>query len=199
MARLKPPILTGKVIGKWLVGDMYLHETRRERMYKCVCECGNKKSVKHTHLINGNTTSCGCNWTKHGMSNTKEYRVWDSMVRRCHNKEHKAYKDYGNRGIFVCEKWLTFKGFFEDMGLQPKGMTIERKNNSLGYFKENCKWATVTEQARNRRSTILNEADVRLIKKMICNGITQTEIARNFNVTRANIGHIAQGATWRNI
>ena len=197
MARLISPILTGQKIGKWLIGEMFLHPTRRERMYKCVCDCGTAKDVKHSHLHNQKTKSCGCSWTTHGMTNTNEYRVWDAMVRRCLNKKHHAFKDYGGRGITVCDKWLKFEGFFEDMGNQPQNMQLERVDNSLGYFKENCKWTTVTEQARNRRSTKLNLDQVKSIKELIASGVAQELIASQFGVSRSNIGHIAQGATWR--
>jgi predicted XRE-type DNA-binding protein len=197
MARLKPPMLTNQQIGKWSVGDSFQHSVHHYRMYKCVCECGTEKDVKHDHLVNGKTKSCGCSWTTHGMTNTNEYRVWDAMVRRCLNKKHHAFKDYGGRGITVCDKWLKFEGFFEDMGNQPQNMQIERVDNSLGYFKENCKWTTVTEQARNRRSTKLSLNQVKSIKELIANGVAQELIASQFGVSRSNIGHIAQGATWR--
>lgn len=197
MARLNPPMLTNQQIGKWSVGESFQHSVHHYRMYKCVCECGTEKDVKHDHLVNGKTISCGCSVVKHGMTNSKEYRVWDSMVRRCHSKSHHAFKDYGARGIYVCDKWRNFEGFFADMGNQPKGMSIERINNSLGYSKENCKWATVVDQARNRRSTKLNLDQVKSIKELISNGISQAVIAAKFGVSRANIGHIAQGATWR--
>jgi predicted XRE-type DNA-binding protein len=197
MARLKPPMLTGQQIGKWSVGDSFQHSVHHYRMYKCVCECGTEKNVKHDHLVNGKTSSCGCSVVKHGMTNSKEYRVWDSMVRRCHSKSHHAFKDYGARGITVCDKWRKFEGFFEDMGYQPSGLTIERINNDLGYSKENCKWATVTEQARNRRATKLDESKVVQIKIFIENGVSQNAIANQFSVSRSNIGHIAQGNIWR--
>ena len=190
-------MLTGQQIGKWSVGDSFQHSVHHYRMYKCVCECGTEKDVKHDHLVNGKTSSCGCSVVKHGMTNSKEYRVWDSMVRRCHSKSHHAFKDYGARGITVCDKWRKFEGFFEDMGYQPSELTIERINNDLGYSKENCKWATVTEQARNRRATKLDESKVVQIKILIENGVSQNAIANQFSVSRSNIGHIAQGNIWR--
>jgi len=197
MARLSPPSLTGQQIGKWSVGESFSHPTRNERMYQCVCECGTEKAVKHIHLAGGKTHSCGCSWTSHGMSGSSEYRVWDAMVRRCHNPSHHAFKHYGARGIKVCDKWKTFGGYFEDMGNRPHGLSLERIDNSLGYFKENCKWATATEQARNRRTTKLDEIKVVQIKRMLENGVTQSAIAAQFDVTRGAIGHIACGATWR--
>lgn len=197
MARLSLPSLVGQQIGRWSVCESFQHPTRYERMYRCVCACGTKKEVKHSHLANGKTQSCGCGWTTHGMTNSNEYRVWDSMVRRCHNPGHQAFKNYGARGITVCDKWKTFEGFFEDMGSQPAGMTLERKDNALGYSRDNCKWATVAEQARNRRSTKLNENKVQQIKLMLENGDSQSVIAASFGVSRSNIGHIAQGSIWR--
>jgi len=199
MARLIPPNLTGSTVGKWSVGSMFLHPVRRERMYNCVCECGAEKVVKAGHLQTGKTKSCGCSWTTHGKSYSNEYRIWDSMIRRCHLKTHRAYESYGGRGIEVCKEWRSFEGFYKDMGDKPDGLTLERIDNSLGYSKENCKWASVTEQARNRRTTKLNGNDASLIKSMISIGITQTAIASQFGVSRTNIGHIAQGNTWKTL
>ena len=199
MARLTIQGLTGHQIGKWSVFESFSHPTRRERLYRCVCACGTEKTVKHTHLADGKTSSCGCSWTTHGMSRSNEYRVWDSMIRRCHSPSHHAFKDYGARGITVCDKWKNFEGFIEDMGFQPEGLSIERINNDLGYSKENCRWATVTEQARNRRATKLDEDKVMQIKILLKTGVSQNKIASQFSVSRSNIGHIAQGTTWRQL
>lgn len=88
----------------------------------------------------------------HGKSRASIYGIWCSMKSRCLNKNTVAYKDYGGRGITVCERWMTFANFYEDMGDKPDGMSIERKDNDLGYCKENCEWAPMARQAQNRRS-----------------------------------------------
>lgn len=188
--------LSGQRFGKWLVIKRASNRNAAT-MFLCLCKCGTEKLVKSTHLVSGKTNSCGCSWTTHGKSNSPIYRVWDSMVRRCHNQNHHAYKDYGGRGISVCNEWRSFENFYADMGDAPKDMTLERIDNSLGYFKENVKWASRVEQARNRRVTKLSESTVKEIKRLIDSGVTQMQIAAQFGCSRSNIGHIAQGSTWR--
>ena len=98
--------------------------------------------------------SCGCLKTKHGLWQTRSYEVWSSMVKRCTRKSSRNYHRYGGRGITVCERWLDFENFYADMGERPEGLTLERIDNEKGYYPENCKWATVAEQNRNRKNNV---------------------------------------------
>jgi hypothetical protein len=89
---------------------------------------------------------------------TKEYNTWALMLRRCKNQSCADYPDYGGRGIFVCERWLSFENFFADMGIAPsKNHSIDRRNNDGPYSPENCAWSTPKEQRRNQRGAVLIE------------------------------------------
>lgn len=91
----------------------------------------------------------------HGRSGTPEWIAWQSMLRRCEDPQHRSYPHYGARGIRVCERWHRFEAFFADMGPRPKGLTLERCDVDGDYEPHNCCWATLSEQARNRRSNHL--------------------------------------------
>jgi hypothetical protein len=99
---------------------------------------------------------------RHGMTKTRTYRIWVSMLARCHNPNSYNRRNYGLKGVTVCDEWRSsFLAFLADMGEAPEGMTIERVDNVKGYCKENCKWATRVEQNNNRSDNRIVEHDGR--------------------------------------
>lgn len=119
------------------------------------CECGNEKVSWVGGVKRGHIKSCGCLWRKHGMAKTKTWYSWLGMRRRCLDENYPRYKDWGGRGITVCDRWMTFQNFYNDMGERPEGKTLDRIENNLGYCKENCCWNSPKQQCNNRRSNHL--------------------------------------------
>ena len=123
-------------------------------IWLCQCDCGNIKKVLLSNLrAKHGTISCGCARRFHGKHKTPEYVAWVSMLQRCNNPQSPSFHHYGGRGITVCERWLKFENFLADIGPRPSPeLSLQRINNDLGYFSENCKWATRKEQASNMRN-----------------------------------------------
>lgn len=114
----------------------------------------------------------------HKNSYKPEYKAWDAMKQRCFNQKCKAYKNYGGRGISVCDNWLAFDNFIADMGYKPSPKhSLDRIDNHKGYEPENCKWATRHEQNSNRRNNI------------VINGITLNEFAKLHNINFSTLAY----------
>lgn len=158
--------LTGQKFNRWTVLSRAENTSQGQTQWLCICECQNTRILKSIVLRNGNSQSCGCRKnellvkrsTKHGQSSerskTPTWWSWSAMIARCRDKSNIRYADYGERGIEVCERWLTFANFYEDMGNRPVGMTLDRIDPDKSYCKDNCRWANTKTQARNRRDTI---------------------------------------------
>lgn len=140
-----------------LVITKILPMNNKSRYVDVVCDCGSTKIVNLYSILQNTTKSCGClykegNGRTHGMTGTRIYMVWDSMIRRCHTPNHKAYGVYGGAGIYVCDRWQEFQNFYADMGECPEGMSLDRfPTTAKVYSKDTCRWATKEQQMRNTR------------------------------------------------
>lgn len=151
--------LTGMRFGMLTVISMTKERKNNQVCYLVQCDCGNKKESIGYLLTSGKSVSCGCKrriaGLKHGKSSSREYRIWADMRRRCIDERNKNYPYYGGRGISVCDRWQDFSNFIADMGKSQKGQSLDRIDNSGKYEPDNCKWSSLKEQARNRRSNRL--------------------------------------------
>ncbi len=139
------------------IEELLVRDTNRAIMWKCLCDCGSTTITRRLNVLTGKTQSCGCMLRKHGgrdnRKKTKEYSAWGAMRNRCNNPQAKEYLQYGGRGITVCDAWTNFETFLVDVGFAPtKQHTIDRINVNGNYEPINVKWATIKEQARNRRN-----------------------------------------------
>ena len=158
--------LEGQRFGRWTVLE-FAGRQKKKVMWFCRCDCGTISTCASAHLRNGLSRSCGCykdevigslNRT-HGFSKTGTYRIWKAMRDRCNREGSIQYRDYGGRGIKVCERWNSYENFLADMGERPsRKHSIDRYPDIDGNYEPgNCRWATVTDQARHKRSSRMLE------------------------------------------
>lgn len=202
MGRFKD--LTGLKFNHLLVNSINLKDSNGNLKWNCTCDCGNTIVVYGDNLRRNHTKSCGCKKgqiisakkIKHGCSKSKEitaeYRTWSNILSRCYNKKASAYERYGGVGISVCKRWRdSFENFLLDMGERPsKFHSIDRYPDKNGnYCPENCRWATLKEQAQNKNNNVWYEKDG---IKMI-----QSDWSKKLNVTDNAIKfHMKSGKTF---
>jgi hypothetical protein len=161
--------------------------------WECACKCGVIILVDVSRLIGGNTKSCGClvgdafrkkneqrKADAFGKYHVRARNSWRHMIRRCENPADKFYKDYGGRGIKVCDRWKDLKSFVADMGDPPDGMTLDRWPDKNGNYEPgNCRWATPKQQAQNTRRNVM----VSLEGESMC----LSEAADRIGITRTTL------------
>ena len=194
--------LTRQRFGRlFVMGDSEVRTSSGGLVWRCLCSCGKTTMVQSKHLIDGHVQSCGCfnvdfhtihGYYKKGLK-SREYSCWEHMIQRCYDVAHKQYKNYGGRGIKVCDRWLeSFDNFYEDMGNCPDGLSLDRKDNEGDYYKENCRWATWKEQQNNRRNNVWKEykGEKKTVSQWACNlnmdpNTLGTRFNRGWSIERA--------------
>lgn len=179
--------MTGEKFGR-LTPVSFVDDDRRGAFWECVCDCGNSIVVSGKGLRSGDSKSCGCmqkdTVTTHGESGHELYGTWTDMIARCHDNTNSAYGRYGERGIVVCDEWRNSpRAFFNDMGKRPPGTSLDRMNGNGNYYKDNCRWATDSEQQNNRsNNTWYDYGGKPYNGKQLC-----SRLGLNYNATKARI------------
>jgi hypothetical protein len=163
---LKRVDLTGQRFGRWIVLEYADSTVYGKGKWLCRCDCGTIRNVLGDNLKSGKTQSCGC-WNseqarkhckemaKHNLHETPIYRVWCGMKARCQTPSAGNYKNYGGRGIKVCDEWQEFEPFYQwaITNGYKKGLTIDRIDVNGNYEPSNCRWVTWKIQANNKRKS----------------------------------------------
>jgi len=156
--------LTGKTFNQLTIIERAENTKQGKARWVCRCTCGKISTIDGANIRNGHTKSCGCfakeslekNRYRHGMAHTSEYGIWCNILQRCNNPNDKAFKDYGGRGITICDEWKNdFMAFYNHVGKRPSPKhSIDRINNDGNYEPNNVRWATQKQQSNNQRSNV---------------------------------------------
>lgn len=159
-----------------------------------LCDKHRKRKARHGHFGQTRPPDWGMR-TSHVL-----YKMWHGMIRRCHDKSHQDYSNYGARGIIVVERWKDFWMFIDDMGPRPsKRHSIGRRDNDGPYSPDNCEWQTPTQQARNTRASVLTEDDAREIKRRVALGDKTGDIARALGIHYDHVRHVVIGQAFADV
>ncbi len=146
---------TGQRFGRLVAIERAGTDSNKKVLWRCLCDCGKETIATSGSLVTKNTTSCGCylieKITKHGSYKKSSYHTWRAMIRRCNNSTDKDYPMYGGQGIKVCEEWMDYTKFAEDMGEPVGDQTLDRIDAYGNYEKNNCRWASISVQQKNKR------------------------------------------------
>jgi len=186
-----------KKYNNWTIIDDKQYKKGTGLYIKCRCDCGIIKGVRIKNLKSGQSKSCGCvgkkkiteRNTKHNQRFTKTWRAWQSMKTRCYNKNIKQYKNYGGRGIIVCDKWINdFMAFYKDVGEAPKDKSLDRIDNNGNYEPRNVKWSTGKQQSGNKQNNHkINGRCITEISKSLGGGhsLVAKRLKRGWSIERA--------------
>ena len=181
--------LTGMTFGQLTVIERAENDKYGSARWLCKCSCGNECVVAAGNLKKGQTTcGCGQGGITHGMTNTKIYNKWRGMMQRCYYPKHKRHKDYGGRGIRVCERWHKFENFYEDVSKLENfgraGYTLDRIRVNEDYEPGNVRWADAETQSRNKRNNVIVEyegVEMSLAEAAEKSGINYNTLLRRYH------------------
>lgn len=145
--------MIGNRFGTLTVVDIQSKDKYYNILYKCICDCGKERFSLGGNLRRIKGTGClSCTRKTHEHTNSRTYRSWTEMKRRCTKAHRYEFRNYGGRGITVCVRWFnSFENFLADMGERPSNKTLDRINNDGNYEPGNCRWATPLQQRHNQR------------------------------------------------